>query len=289
MAHRPSSILLLFAAFALLLLLLPSPATAATAGCGRAPTITSGTRTSTINGRSRRWIVRVPQNYDADRPYRLILGLHWLDGDFQAVDGGTAPYYGLQRLANESAIFVAPDGLNRGWANTGGEDVAFVDEILRDVSDGLCVDERQVFALGFSYGGAMSYALACARPDVFRGIAVLSGALLSGCNGGNQPVAFYGQHGVRDGVLNIGMGRQLRDRFVGLNGCTPQNAPEPGPGSRSHIKTVYTGCSPGYPVTWVAFDEDHVALPQDSGGDGGPNSWTPGEVWSFFEEVAATS
>ncbi|KXX74461.1 putative feruloyl esterase C [Madurella mycetomatis] len=266
-----------------LLLVVPS-ASAASAGCGKAPGLTSGNKNINVNGMNRRYMIRLPDGYDQNRPYRLIFGLHWLDADYMAVDGGTAPYYGLRALSNNSAIFVAPDGLNRGWANQGGQDVAFIDAIVNTVKDSLCVDEERVFSLGFSYGGAMSYSLACSRPDVFRGIGVLSGALLSGCNGGNRPVAYYGQHGIRDGVLPIAMGRQLRDNFVRVNGCSPQNAQEPGRNSRQHIKTVYSGCTPGYPVQFIAFDEDHVALPQDSGGDGGPNSWTPREVWDFFSQ-----
>lgn len=86
---------------------------------------------------------------------------------------------------------MAPDGLNRGWANQGGEDVAFFDSMIKEVSDDLCVDERQIYSLGFSYGGAMSYSLACARPKVFRAVAVLSGALLSGCSGGTEPVVCF--------------------------------------------------------------------------------------------------
>lgn len=178
------------ALFTLALSLLASTAAAASAGCGKYPSLTSGYQTSMVNGKSRQWIIRIPQGYDNTRPYKLIFGFHWLNGDFNAVDGGSAPYYGLQALANNSAIFVAPDGLNRGWANMGGEDVAFTDEILRTVQNELCVDENAIFSLGFSYGGAMSYALACARPNVFRGIAVLSGAQLSGCDGGNQPVVW---------------------------------------------------------------------------------------------------
>lgn len=96
--------------------------------------------------------------------------------------------------------------------------------------------------------------------------------------------AYYGQHGVRDGVLPIASGRQLRDRFVKANGCTAQTAQEPARNSKRHIKTVYTGCSEDHPVEFVAFDEDHVALPQDSGGDGGPRSFTVNEVWTFFSQ-----
>ena len=161
---------------------------AATAGCGKAPTLTSGTRTMTVNGKSRRWILRLPSNYDRTKPHRLIFGVHWRDADYQAVDGGSAPYYGLRKLAGDTAIFVAPDGLNKGWANSGGEDVTFFDNLVKTLSDDLCINEKLIFSLGFSYGAAMSYSLACSRPNVFRAVAVLSGAQLSGCSGGTEPV-----------------------------------------------------------------------------------------------------
>jgi poly(3-hydroxybutyrate) depolymerase len=72
-------------------------------------------------------------------------------------------YYGIRALANETAIFVSPNGIDAGWANTNNRDVDFVDQILTEVLSNLCVDEKQIFSTGFSYGGAMSYALACAR------------------------------------------------------------------------------------------------------------------------------
>lgn len=253
-------------------------------GCGTDTTYTSGNKQMTVNSKSRQYIVRLPENYDSSQPYRLIFGLHWLDSNYESVDGGTAPYYGMMGKAENSAIFVAPDGLNRGWGNQGGEDVTFISQIVDEITSELCVDMDLIFSMGFSYGGAMSYSLACSKPDVFRAVAVLSGAPLSGCQGGTQPIAYYGQHGIRDGVLNIAMGRQLRDKFVANNGCTQTNPQEPASNSRQHIKTEYAGCTEGYPVTWVAFDEDHVALPQDSGGDGGPNSWTIPEVWDFISQ-----
>ncbi|KAM7210018.1 alpha/beta-hydrolase [Rhypophila decipiens] len=260
------------------------PTLAATAGCGKTNTITSGSRTMTVNNKNRRYIVRLPSNYDNNRPYRLIFGPHWRDADYQAVDGGSAPYYGLKALSNNSAIFVAPDGLNKGWANSGGEDVTFFDQMVKALSDDLCINEKLIFSLGFSYGAAMSYSLGCSRPNVFRAVAALSGATLSGCSGGTEPLAFYSQHGVRDSVLNLSMGKQLRDNMLKRNGCASKNAPEPARNSRQpHIKTEYS-CKEGYPVTFVAFDGDHVALPNDQGGDGGARSWTSPEVWNFFSQ-----
>jgi poly(3-hydroxybutyrate) depolymerase len=269
-------------------------ATAASAGCGRAPTLTSGTHSIQSNGKNRTFILRIPDNYDRNRPYRLIFGLHWLNGT--AVDVATGQtvardvwaYYGLLRLSNNSTIFVAPQGLNNGWGNAGGEDVTFVDNMISRIEGDLCVDTTQRFALGFSFGGAMSFALACARPSVFRAVAVYSGAQLSGCSGGTQPVAYFAAHGLRDGVLNISLGRSLRNRFVTNNGCTAQNPPEPPQGSLTHITTAYSGCSAGHPVVWAAFDEDHNPAPRDGAPGLGGDTWLPGETWRFFTQFETT-
>ncbi|MER6414949.1 alpha/beta hydrolase family esterase [Streptomyces humidus] len=263
----------------------------ATAGCGKAPGLASGTHTLQVNGKSRSYILKVPDNYDRNHAYRLVFGFHWLGGTStdvatgRTVENGTWAYYGLQRLANNSTVFVAPQGLNNGWANSGGEDVAFTDAMISQVEGALCVDTTRLFSVGFSYGAAMSYALACTRATVFRAVAVQSGGQLSGCSGGSQPIAYLGIHGIRDNVLGISGGRGLRDRFVRNNGCAAQNPPEPAQGSRTHRITTYSGCSAGHPVEWAAFDEGHIAAPQDgAGGDSGSRTWVPAEVWKFFTQ-----
>jgi poly(3-hydroxybutyrate) depolymerase len=134
--------------------------TAATAGCGKSPP-SSGTK----NIGNRQYILQVPSNYSPSREYKLIFGFHWLNGNMNTVAPG---YYGLRALAGESAIFVAPNGINAGWGNGGGSDIAFVDQILEQVQNQLCVDQKQIFAAGFSFGGAMSYALSCARSSKYH-------------------------------------------------------------------------------------------------------------------------
>ncbi|WP_410639126.1 RICIN domain-containing protein [Amycolatopsis sp. lyj-346] len=269
----------------------PAAAAAGTAGCGKAPGLASGNHTISSGGQNRSYILRVPANYDNNHQYRLFVGLHWRGGTANDVDSGGTDgynwsYYGLRRLADSSGnntIFVAPQGNGNGWANPGGQDVTFIDDLLRQVEAALCVDTSQVFAGGFSYGGGMSFALACARPTVFRAVAIYSGANLSGCSGGNQPVAYIGMHGLGDNVLPISSGRSLRDQFVRNNGCTPQNPPEPAAGSRTHIVTAYSGCRAGYPVVWAAFDGGHDPGPRDGGGSGW-QTWTSGEVWKFITQ-----
>ena len=262
----------------------PVTTLAATAGCGKTPTLRDGTYTIQSGGQSRSYILRLPGNYTSSRAYRLVVGLHWLNGSANDVVGNG--FYGLQQRAENSAVFVAPQGLDAGWANTGGRDVTLVDDILRVVENDLCVDTAQRFALGFSYGGAMSYALACARPTVFRAVAPIAGANLSGCSSASQPVAYFGIHGTRDSVLNISQGRAIRDSFVRANGCTAQNPPEPAQGSGTHITTAYAGCRAGYPVQWAAHDGDHVPLPVDRNAS---TSWVSAEVWRFFTQFGSTT
>ena len=270
-----------------------SSAYAATAGCGHAPTLASGTHSISSGGQNRSYILRVPANYDNNHSYRLVFGFHWNGGtagdvDSGGTDGYNWSYYGLRRLADSAGngtIFVAPQGINNGWANSGGQDLTFVDNMISQLEAGLCVDTTQVFSSGFSYGGAMSYALACARPTVFRGVAVYSGGNLSGCSPGNQPVAYIGLHGIRDNVLPISSGRSLRDTFVRNNGCTAQNPPEPANGSLTHIVTAYSGCRAGYPVVWAAFDgAGHDPGPRDGCTCDGWQTWTSGVVWNFFTQ-----
>jgi len=270
----------------------------ASAGCGKTPTLRNSPTTTinynmvTSSGMSRRYILRYPSNYDNTHPYRLIVAYHWYTGSAaQVFDCNQesikcyttqSPFYGLWNLSNNSTIFVAPDGLNAGWANTNGQDVIFTDDLLKQVEDDLCVDKSRVFADGFSYGGGMSKAIGCARANVFRAIAVYSGAdFLSGCDGGTMPIAYYGSHGLSDPTNAYSSGKTIRDRFVRNNGCTAMNPPEPAVGSGMHICTSYTGCSSGHPTRWCSFDGVHDPSPKDRGQS---TTWNPQEVWTFLTQ-----
>jgi poly(3-hydroxybutyrate) depolymerase len=124
-------------------------------GCGKTPTLKTGNQANIqVNGKSRQWILHLPTNYDNKRPYRLIFGLHWRNGQYTDVVSGK--FYNLEPLSNNSAIFIAPNGLNSGWANSNGEDITFIKSILSLVEGDLCVDQTLRYSVGWSYGGAMS-------------------------------------------------------------------------------------------------------------------------------------
>ena len=247
----------------------PSPS----AGCGTPTSLQSGRASLDVSGTSREYILALPSNYDPSHAYRLIFGFHWSGGTANDVATGTiigGPYYGLQSRSAGSAIFVAPEGLNMGWANTGGQDIAFVKAMVALFESSLCVDQSRIFSLGFSYGGMMSDEIGTEMGDVFRAIAPMSDACYSGgCKASNShPIAVWMAHGDSDTVVPIADGMTARDKFLAKNGCGTQTTPvTPSP------CVQYQGCMPGYPVVWCEFSGGHM-----------PWSAAPDPVWAFFSQ-----
>jgi hypothetical protein len=284
-------------------------------GCGKTSTVQfatvpgeSGTNVGTgkggyvtVNGRG--FAMRLPDNYDNNTPYWLIFGFHWNGGTSKDVDtGGSNGYsmahFGLQALSKNGAIFVAPQGNGNGW---GGNNLPFVDDMVKLIKENYCVDETRLYANGFSYGGGMSYAIACARAKVFRAVAIYEGAQLSGCDGGNDPIAYWQMAGTTDGTCTIDMGKGLRDKFVKNNGCTGPTTEPPRPSaiSQPHICTDYTGCKTGYPLRWCVHPAGHgnaivdgtgdlynsCATPPKTCSDSCKCTWVPADVWKFFTSL----
>ena len=255
--------------------------------------------------------MRLPDNYDNNTPYWLIFTFHPNGGNISGIDNGGSngyemAYYGFQKLSNNGAIFVAPQGLNAGWANSNGEDLVFVDDMVKLIEENYCVDTSHLFANGFSYGGMMTYAIACARANIFRGAAIYEGAALSGCDGGNDPIAYWQMAGLEDGVCTVDMAVPMRDKFARNNGCDiPSQEPDRPPyappylNPGGHICTDYTGCSSGYPLRWCVHQSGHgnaivdgtgdlynsCATPPNSCSDACPCSWVPEDVWNFWSSL----
>jgi hypothetical protein len=236
------------------------------AGCDQERTLQDGNRMVQSGGAQRTYVLRVPADYDNTRPYRLMLGFHGATGRGADV----APsYFGLWELSEGSTIFAAPDAVGGIWNAT--TDKTMVTDLLKQLTDDLCIDTSRIGIEGFSQGGAMVWTLACALPGTFNVAVVHSGGGLpmpQTC----EPIPFFSALGTD------GSGQEMSSDFFAMtNGCMVESLPLAPTGG--HACTNYEGCSA--PTRWCDYDAGHTPAPTDAGEN---ESWVPEEVWNFVEQ-----
>jgi poly(3-hydroxybutyrate) depolymerase len=257
-----------------------SAAPGMSAGCGTTPMIASSQYNNgkpisiSAANMQRRYILSVPTNYDNKHAYKLVVSFHQRDGN--DIQNYSWQYYGLLPLSNNTTIFVAPNGqLNGapcagtgngetgcGWPNPNNSDLALADAVVAQIEENFCVDTNRIFATGWSFGGAMSYETACARP----------------LGTPQSRVAYYASHGTNDTVLPYSGGVSMTQNFATANGCTWAT---PTQATGTHVCTSIAGCMSGYPVEFCSFVGGHTPFP-DTGAN--PGSWGPGEAWKFLNQ-----
>lgn len=101
---------------------------------------------------------------------------------------------------------------------------------LRQFIDGIAlefnVDKSRVYMLGFSQGAIMSYSIALTYPPLIRGVAALSGRILSEIRSLVEkdklaPLDIFIGHGTEDTVLRIDFAREAKTYMLSL-GIVPE-------------------------------------------------------------------
>jgi poly(3-hydroxybutyrate) depolymerase len=239
------------------------------AGCASAAKFATGLQSITSDSTQRSYWIEMPANYDSSKAYPVVIGLHWRGAHAIDVYNAWNPFFGLKDQYGGNAIFLAPEGLNAGWANAGDSDIRFMRAMLSQVQQGSCTDTTRVFATGFSFGAMMSNAIGCQMGDVVRAIVPMSGALYSGCAASTYQVAALFTHSQDDNVVPYNDGQAARDEFLKRNHCSATTVPE---GSNGCVE--YQGCDAGKPVVWCG-------LP--TGGHWYPQNFSAQESKSFFD------
>jgi poly(3-hydroxybutyrate) depolymerase len=251
-------------------------------GCGKTRTLQNGTITINYKGVSRKYILRAPDSYVNSTPYRLVFAYAWLGAPASQV--ASSNYFTFATLDSKNTIFVAPDAAN-GAGTWSKDDVAFTDTILSQLEDNFCIDKRRIFATGFSFGGAMSIAIACTRAEVFRAVAFFSGADLTGsCTATLKPIAYWASQASGDasGTPTPTSGRTIQAKFAEVNGCTADpNAITFPTANQPHTCTIYKNCSAAYPTIYCVFNGQHGWEPKDPGQS---TSWAAPEAWRFITQ-----
>ena len=170
------------------------------------------TRSITVDGRRREYILHVPRSYSGANDVPLLLDFHALSSgaDYQSENSGTAD------VADDEGFIVAyPQGIDNAW-NIGPcctesrqvDDVAFARAVVDEISGQACVDEKRVYATGYSNGGGMSYKLACDAADQFAAVAPAAFDMIEELQCEPQrPVSVFADRGQLDFIVPYDGGR----------------------------------------------------------------------------------
>jgi len=139
------------------------------------------------NGLNREYLVHLPQGYDNSYGLPVVFNLHGYGGYAM----GHMDYADMRTLADqENFMLVYPQGscldgvphwnsFFSGPDNkSDAEDIDFFSELIDEISNNYNVDSDRIYFCGYSNGGMMSYALACALSDRVAAIGSISGTML---------------------------------------------------------------------------------------------------------------
>lgn len=256
-----------------------------TRGCGKTwNRVKSGSYDFKWSKGSRTIRIDIPDNYDNNKPYKLIFGMHCMGGWAGGVQ--QEGYYGLKPLDTEkTAIFVAPEG-NGNQAPWAQDDYLLFDELLADLQSNLCIDSSRVFSTGFSYGSMFSNGLSWNHQDVLRAVAVYETAERNIWlpQRQNKGVGWMGVLGLQDNLCTPDMGRAARDIILELNsegGKAKNEKAEEYSGNGPHVCYDYKTVEERFPVRWCTQNGGHIWDHKDPGSN---QTWVPKATWEFFSK-----
>jgi polyhydroxybutyrate depolymerase len=163
------------------------------------------------DGNSRNYNIYIPTTENNDS-LPLVFNFHGFGGDansyMQTAD--------LRSIAEvEKFILIYPQGTSlNGYSHwnaalpsatnkSSADDIGFIHSLYTSLLGELNIDERKVYAIGYSNGGMFSYALACYRENFITAVVSVSGVMLdttSSCTP-SQPASVMHIHGENDTVI----------------------------------------------------------------------------------------
>ena len=170
-------------------------------------------RTLLHEGKTRTYLVHVPQSYSSSTATALVLGLHGYGGTAGGLENST----GLSDIADrEGFIVVYPDALGFGsdgrqmwnaggayeqWWAGGVDDVDFLSTLIDTLSVEYFIDPARIFAFGISNGGFMAHHLGAKLPYRIAAVASCAGLLAYDDFEPGPPVSVIHFHGDSDSTV----------------------------------------------------------------------------------------
>ncbi|MGB2956630.1 MAG: PHB depolymerase family esterase [Anaerolineales bacterium] len=164
----------------------------------------------TSGGRTRKYLVYVPESYDPAIPAPLVISIH----GFVQWPAHQQFMSGWNKLADEHGFLVVyPQGTGfpLRWntrpteddPESMGEDLEFFSDLIEHFSRSYNIDHRRIYANGMSNGGGMSHLLACELSEhiaAFGGVAGAYAYPWENCNP-PRPVPVIAFHGMDDPIV----------------------------------------------------------------------------------------
>lgn len=206
----------------------PEPAegdeVAASEGCGVPPDVEAPEAerpgdvelTFDSGGVERIYRLGVPRSYDPDEPVPLVLNLHGSGSN--AIQASI--YHDIPRAAAERGwITATPEAIDGRWELAGsGADDEFLTGLTDDLAARYCIDLDRVHIVGLSLGAWKAASTACAHPDRYASVSLVTVEVRPPeC----EPLAVVAFHGTADRVVPYGEGGEPGIRVGGLNGRLP--------------------------------------------------------------------
>ncbi|MCF0222283.1 MAG: hypothetical protein HUK19_08320 [Fibrobacter sp.] len=287
-------------------------------GCGRETTLMTDRKVENgehhvvnVNGTNREYFITLPQNYDNNKKYKLLIALHCYGSSAEDFVHHTpdydhpTPYYGQQVLDKNGDYIFASFGAVGGLWNKGQEDHDFFGKALTTIEDNYCIDTSRVFITGFSFGAMFSYSLSLDYQDRIRAVATYAVAdwniwLPSEANAEkNLPIAWMNVHGKADDrctydrALSSALPRILKKNGKASDGDSQftdasDEKPVENQGNTGHICHDFKNVDERFPVKWCSWPGGHQWTAHDTGnmsvGWNWEQTWVPEEVHKFFEQ-----
>lgn len=225
-----------------------------TAGCGKANPQT-GSSGQPLNVSNHNYYVKLPQNYDANTPYPVVIMFNPTGNPISWAEGSA----GFENTARDwIRVYPHMSNQNNGW---NPQDASFFQPFYEKITNDYCMDKNRIFAAGESSGGDIVGHLGCAHADKLRGIGPGAPKVVGGwplnagqanCTGQVHATIIYSE---RDSVLQQPSGGQMTTYYKTLNHCGDMTSPIEGYTDAMSNCVAYQGCDEGF-TTIVCKHQD---------------------------------
>jgi len=181
-----------------------------------------------VEGVARAYRLHAPPATDSAAPLPVLFVFHGAGSSPEDIEGGT----GFDAMADAIPMIVVYPAALGGRFDTDSpagtsKDVKFFDAILAGLRERHRVDDRRIFASGFSNGAAFCYRLGMDRPRTIAAIAPVAGYIPEGGATPGEPVPLLHVHGTADGRVGAPSTATAPDSPVAL--WARRNAASVGP------------------------------------------------------------